>query len=188
MEHKEYYKEIINVLKELSNKRYEKKIEEISDLIIDNYQKGGILITCGNGGSAADAQHIVGEQMGSFLDKERKAFPAIALTTNTSNLTSIANDFDYSQVFSRQLQAFDNFEYILWGLSTSGNSENVNKAIEYAKNKGKITIGLSGKGGGDLERIVEYCITPPSNFTPIIQTAHNVIYHRICELVERGMK
>ena len=191
MEHIEYFEEIKKVLDMLktdeSPNYYKTKIEEISTHIVNNFKKGGMLFVCGNGGSAADAQHLVGEMIGSYLDKKRKAFPAIALTANTSNLTAIANDFDYSEVFSRQLQAFDNMDYILLGISTSGEAKNVNKALEYAKSKGKMAIGLTGKNGTSLEKLTNFCIKVPSDFTPIIQTAHNAIYHRICELVEKEM-
>ena len=187
MNHKQYYEEIISVMEKLSNNKYETEIEKISDLIVENYKKGGILLICGNGGSAADAQHIVAENIGSYLNRKRKAFPAISLTTNSSNLTSIINDFDFSKIFSRQLQAFDEIGYVLIGISTSGNSENILNAIKYSKSKKKLTIGLTGKSGGKLKSLADYCIKAPSDFTPIIQTAHNTIYHRMCELIERKM-
>lgn len=187
MEHEDYLGEIISVMEILKGKDCKGKIEEISNIIIDNYNKGGILLICGNGGSAADAQHFAAEHVGAYLNRDRKALPAIALTTDTSNLTAIANDYGYENVFLRQLKAFDNFNYVLIGISTSGNSLNINNAIKHANKLGKVTIGISGKSGGLLAEISKVFLTVPSGMTPIIQTAHNAIYHRVCEIVEKKM-
>jgi len=187
MRHKKYYGEIIRVMEELSNKEYEQQIKDVSNLIVKNYREKGRLLICGNGGSAADAQHIVAENVGMYLNKDRKSFPARSLTTNTSILTSLINDFDFSEIFSRQLEGYDDFNYILMGISTSGNSENVLKAVKYARSKERITVGLTGQAGGKLESLVDHCIKVPSDFTPIIQTGHNTIYHRMCELIEEEM-
>ena len=182
MEREEYFQEIIRVMSTINNSEF--KIEVVAGKIIELYQNKGILIIAGNGGSAADAQHIAAEMMGAYMNRNRKALPAIALTANTSNLTAIGNDYGYEEVFVRQLQAFDDFNYIFIGISTSGNSPNINKAIEYAKSKGKFTVWLTGRDGGTLQKIADLCIIVPCQLTPIIQTAHNSIYHRICELVE----
>lgn len=184
MEFKQYCEELVRVMESLKSPLIEEKIERISDNIVSIYREGGILLIAGNGGSGADAQHIAAENVGAYLNRNRKSFPAIALTTNTSNLTAIANDFGYDNVFLRQLQAFDGIKGIFWGISTSGESQNIIKAMEYAKSQGKLTFGLSGKEGGELEKIADECITIDCMYTPIIQTAHNAIYHWICGKIE----
>ena len=187
MNHEDYIDEILRVIVLL--KEMEVPITKAADKIIENYSAGGVLLVCGNGGSAADAQHLVAEHIGAYMDRDRKSFPAIDLSSNTSNLTAVSNDFGYAEVFARQLDAFDRIGYVLIGISTSGNSKNVNRAIEKAKEQGHFTIGLSGKEGGRLSEIADLCITvPDTNMTPVVQTAHNIIYHRICELVEKGYK
>ena len=185
MKHEDYVEEILKILSKI--KSMEETIVEAAEKIIENYRAGGVLLVCGNGGSAADSQHLVAEHVGAYLDRERKSFPAIDLSSNTSNLSAISNDYGYNNLFARQLDAFDKIGYVLIGISTSGNSENVNRAIEKAKSKGHFTIGLSGKDGGELSKHADLCITVSgTEMTPIIQTTHNAIYHRICELVERG--
>lgn len=162
------------------------EIADIANLIITAYRAGGKVILFGNGGSAADAQHIAGELVGQFALK-RQAFPAIALTTNTSILTAVANDYGYEAVFSRQIEALANEKDVVIGISTSGNSPNVIEAIKVAKMKGAKTIGLSGGSGGKLAEVADLVLVVPSDSTPRIQEAHITIGHIVCELVEREL-
>ena len=144
---------------------------------------GHKILICGNGGSAADAQHIAAEFIGRFHN-ERRALPAIALSTDTSILTSIANDYDYSQVFSRQVQGLGRAGDVFWGISTSGNSENVNKAIIEAKNKRMITIASTGKTGGEMVDTCDVALVIPSDSTARIQEMHILCAHIICQLID----
>ena len=144
---------------------------------------GHKILICGNGGSAADAQHIAAEFIGRF-HSERRALPAIALSTDTSILTSIANDYDYSQVFSRQVQGLGRAGDVFWGISTSGNSENVNKAIIEAKNKRMITIASTGKTGGEMVDTCDVALVIPSDSTARIQEMHILCAHIICQLID----
>jgi D-sedoheptulose 7-phosphate isomerase len=159
-------------------------IKQIGDVCLDAIQKGGKIILAGNGGSAADSQHIAAEFTGRFV-RERESLPALALTTDTSALTAIANDYGYDKVFSRQLSGVGNKGDIFIGISTSGNSENIVKAIEVAKLKGIVTIGLLGKTGGKIKNLADYPIIVPSNVTARIQEMHILIGHLICEYVDR---
>lgn len=156
-----------------------KKIIDISKILYDRLERGGKLITFGNGGSAADAQHFAAELSGRFM-KERRSLPAIALTTNSSSITAIGNDYDYSEVFSRQIDGLCNENDFVVGISTSGNSANVVKGIERAREKGAFTLGLMGNSGGKLAHVAESCIKVRSDFTPIIQEVHISIIHLIC--------
>jgi len=170
-------------LKEEIARKSAGKIQAIAELIIGAYRNGGKVVLFGNGGSAADAQHIAAELVGKFL-LERKAFPAIALTTNSSILTAIANDYSYDEVFSRQVEALVTDKYVVIGISTSGNSQNVVDAIALAKKKGAKTVGLTGDDGGKLAKIAGLTLIVPSDSTPRIQEAHITIGHIICEIVE----
>jgi D-sedoheptulose 7-phosphate isomerase len=161
-------------------------IENMVKLIIAAYKDGGKIVLCGNGGSAADAQHIAGELVGRFAI-ERPAFPAIALTSNVSVLTALANDYGYSDVFSRQIEALVSGKDVVIGISTSGNSPNVVEAIKAAKLKGAKTIGMTGSDGGHLAGIVDLLMAVPSNIIPRIQESHITIGHIVCELVEREL-
>ena len=162
------------------------EIERMVDFIIMAYQAGGKVVLLGNGGSAADAQHIAGELVGRFM-LERQALPAIALTTNNSILTAVANDYGYETVFSRQVEALVNEKDVVIGISTSGDSLNVIEAIKAAKKKGAKTIGLTGGSGGKLAEGVDLALIVPSDCTPRIQEAHITIGHIVCELVEREL-
>jgi len=137
----------------------------------------------GNGGSAADAQHIAAELVSRYL-RERPGLPAVALTVNTSSLTAIANDYSYDAVFARQLEALGSAGDMAIGISTSGNSRNVLLAIEVAKRKGMTSVGLTGQGGGRLRGLVDRCICVPSAETPRVQESHILIGHILCEIVE----
>ncbi len=162
------------------------EIEHMVKLIITAYKTDGKVVLFGNGGSAADAQHIAGELVGQFALR-RQAFPAIALTTDTSILTAVANDYGYDAVFSRQVEALVNEKDVVIGISTSGNSPNVIEAIELAKTKGAKTIGLTGGNGGKLAEVADLVLIVPSDITPRIQEAHITIGHIVCELVEKEL-
>ena len=161
-----------------------KQIADFARLLNKIFNSNGKLIALGNGGSAADAQHFVGELDGHFT-KERNALPAIALSTNTSSLTAIGNDYSYEDIFSRPVLALATDKDIVVGISTSGNSPNVVKAIEAAKTKGAYTVAFTGKSGGKLRDIVDELFAVESDFTPIIQEVHISIIHMICLELDR---
>jgi D-sedoheptulose 7-phosphate isomerase len=158
-------------------------IAKIVDTITAAFQNGNRVYFCGNGGSAADAQHLAAEFSGSFY-KDRKALPAEALHCNTSYMTSVANDFGYDVVYSRMIEGIAEKGDVLIGLSTSGNSANIIKAFEAAREKGVHTIGFTGITGGQLKSLSDYLINIPSSDTPRIQESHITIGHIICQLVE----
>ncbi len=159
------------------------RIANFAELIVDAVKSGNKLMICGNGGSAADAQHIAGEFICRFY-KDREPLPAIALSTDTSVLTSIANDFSYDEVFSRQVKALGRKGDILLGISTSGSSNNILRAFETAKEIGIKTVLLTGEKEKDIAKISNIIIKVPSTDTPRIQEMHLVIEHIICEIVE----
>lgn len=165
-------------------------IARAAHMLIEAYKKGGKLLLIGNGGSAADAQHIAAELVG-HLDHTRlirRALPALALTTNTSALTAIGNDHGYDSVFARKIEAFaNNGSDVLMAITTSGNSPNILKAVEVAKAKGIGVIGLTGKGGGKLKDMVDLALIVPSDNMQRIQETHIAIGHILCDLVERGL-
>jgi D-sedoheptulose 7-phosphate isomerase len=153
------------------------------DLIVDAFQEGNKVMLFGNGGSAADAQHIAAEFVNRFLI-ERPPLPAMALTTDTSVITSIGNDYNYDQIFLKQVKALGKEGDIAWGISTSGNSPNVIKALKAAKSMGMKTIGLTGKDGGKMGKMVDFHLNVESDSTPRIQETHITLSHVICELVD----
>ena len=155
-------------------------------LIVQSIKKGNKLLVFGNGGSAADAQHISAELIGRFK-LERKSFPAIALTTDSSILTSLANDYSFDLVFSRQCESLVNDGDVVIGISTSGNSKNVKLGMESAQKKGAKTIGLLGSNGGSIKSSANIAIIVNSDDTANIQESHRVIYHIICNLVEKNL-
>ncbi|MCH9813651.1 MAG: D-sedoheptulose 7-phosphate isomerase [Epsilonproteobacteria bacterium] len=168
----------------------EKSIDEIQSYIYtacvlatDTLAHGNKVLLCGNGGSAADAQHIAAELTGRYKT-ERRGLPGIALTTDTSALTAIGNDYGYDRVFDRQLEALANKGDLLIGISTSGNSQNVNNALTLAKALGCRTVGFSGKGGGDMNDLCDVNIVVPSDDTPRIQEMHILIGHIICQSID----
>jgi len=160
------------------------EIEESVNQIIKCLKNGKKIIIFGNGGSAADAQHIVAEFIGRFR-LERKSLPAIALTSNSSILTALANDYSYNTIFSRQCEALVEKGDIVIGISTSGNSKNVEKGLNVSKKLGAVTIGLLGSKGGTIKKYCKISIIINSSSTPRIQEAHRTIYHIICEEVEK---
>lgn len=163
-----------------------KNIAECAKAIIHSLKSGGKLLIFGNGGSAADSQHMAAELVGRFK-KERKGLPAIALTANTSTLTAIANDYGYDLSFSRQIEALGKRGDIALGISTSGNSKNVLDAVAKAKSAGLVTIGLTGSGGGRLKKECDITITVDSKDTPRVQESHLMICHILCELIENEL-
>lgn len=180
---------IVKIFKE-SNQLHEiflaenlEKIVSVVEVITRALKAGNKIMIFGNGGSAADAQHLAAEFVNRFII-ERPPLPAIALTTDTSVMTSIGNDYDFSEVFSKQIRALGHSGDIAWAISTSGTSSNVVKAIEMAKKIGMVTIGFTGKGGGTVAKIVDYALNVPSNSTPRIQEVHITVGHVICEMVD----
>lgn len=161
-------------------------IKQTAKIIVEQYKKGKKVLIFGNGGSAADAQHIVAELVGRYL-KERKGIPAIALTTNTSNLTSISNDYGFDDVFSRQIEALMNEGDVVIGISTSGTSPNVVKALKTAKKLKGFTVAITGKNGGDMTKYADISIIVPFHMTPHIQEAHITIGHILCDLIEEEL-
>ena len=161
-------------------------IESSVRLITEAFKAGNKLLIFGNGGSAADSQHIAGEFIGRFK-KERRSLPAIALTTDTSIITSLANDYDYEIVFARQIEGLGKKGDVAFGLSTSGNSKNVLKGLKKAKEMGLKTIGLLGCGGGTIAEVCDISIVVPSSSTPRVQESQMTVYHIICGLVEEEM-
>lgn len=158
-------------------------IQQVVDQITAAFQNGKRVYFCGNGGSAADAQHLAAEFSGRFYT-DRKALPAEALHCNTSYLTAVANDYGYDVVFSRMIDGIGETGDVLIGLSTSGNSINIMKAFEVAKAKGIITVAFTGESGGKMKDLARYLINVPSGDTPRIQESHITIGHIICQLVE----
>lgn len=159
------------------------KIVEITQAIINSLKKNGKVILFGNGGSASDSQHIAAEFVGRFK-KDRTALAAIALTTNTSVLTSLANDYGYEIIFAKQLEALGKKDDIVIGISTSGKAKNVALGIKQAKKMGLVTIALTGGDGGELAKLADISLVVPSLITARIQEAHITIGHIICEIVE----
>ena len=161
-------------------------IVSAAKLMIGTIKSGAKILLCGNGGSAADSQHLAAELV-SKLKLERSAIPAIALTTNTSTLTAVANDYDFSQIFVRQLEAFGKRNDLLIGISTSGNSEDVLKAVDYAHKNGLRTIVMTGGNGGDLAGKGDVDIIVPSEDVQRIQEAHITVGHILCDILEQSI-
>ena len=158
-------------------------IEDIVNITIKSFRKGNKILLCGNGGSASDAQHIAAELSGRFYI-DRPPLYAEALHVNSSYMTAVANDYGYDLTYARMVEAAGKEEDILIGISTSGNSANVIKALEKAKEIGMITIGFTGRDGGRIYDICDFCIRVPSEDTPRIQEAHILVGHIICQLIE----
>ena len=167
----------------LNDEKFINNIQVIANVIVDAYSKGKKVLTAGNGGSAGDAQHIAGELVSKFFF-DRPGLSAFALSTVTSILTAIGNDYGYELSFARQVQANANKGDVFIGISTSGNSKNIVKAIEEAKKKGVITVGLVGEKPCEMDKICDYILKVPSTSTPTIQESHIMIGHIICAIVE----
>lgn len=176
----------IKVKELLVDEKYLSIIEKIGKIIVSVYKSGKKVILCGNGGSASDAQHIAGEMLGRFK-MERRALPAIAITSNSSTVTAISNDYGFDYVFRRQVEAYGIAGDVLIGISTSGDSANILAAVDQAGKMGIVTIGLLGKSGGKLKEMVDVPFVVPSDDTPRIQECHILIGHIVCDLVENGL-
>ncbi len=160
------------------------KIYSVFFEVARRIKEGKKLLLCGNGGSAADAQHIAAELVGRF-EIERRGLPAIALTTDTSILTAVGNDYSFDKIFERQVEALGREGDVLIAISTSGNSPNVINAVKKAKELGILTVGFSGKGGGELLRVADHCFVVKSYSTPRIQEVHITLGHVLCDFVEK---
>lgn len=185
-----------NYIKDQIKKSYETKqniynneellnnIQELAEKCIELYKGNNKTILAGNGGSAADAQHIAAELVGRY-GFDRPSLPSLALTTDTSALTAIGNDYGYDYVFSRQLEGMGQKGDVFIGISTSGNSVNIIKAFESAKNKGITTVALVGRDGGQMAKIADISLVVPSESTPRIQESHILIGHILCDIIEK---
>lgn len=170
----------------LANNHLIQQIQTVVEVITKAFQNGNSVYFAGNGGSAADAQHLAAEFSGRFY-KDRKALPSEALHCNTSYLTAVANDYSYEVIYARLIEGITKPGDVLVGISTSGNSGNIVKAFEAAKNNQVITIGFTGDKGGKMKDLGDYLINVPSNDTPRIQESHILVGHIICELVEANI-
>ena len=159
------------------------EIEKMAALCVKALQSGHKILICGNGGSAADAQHIAAEFVGRFHN-ERCSLPSIALTTDTSILTAVGNDYSFDRIFARQVEGLGNPGDVLWGISTSGNSPDVLEAIRVAREKGLVTIGSSGKSGGAMKELCDALLIVPSDVTARIQEIHMLAAHIICQIID----
>ena len=173
--HLETIKKVIETMPE--------KLEDASKLVIETLNNGNKLLLCGNGGSAADAQHIAAELTGRYKT-ERRGLPGIALTTDTSALTAIGNDYGYDRVFDRQVEALANKGDLIIGISTSGNSKNIVSALQLGKELGCKTLGFSGRDGGAMNEVCDINLVVPSNNTPRIQEMHILFGHTICQIID----
>ncbi len=178
-----WIKERLVSIEEAFNSQYCREIDRVVNLVASRFQAGHTLLICGNGGSAADAQHIAAEFVGRF-QIDRSGLPAIALGTNPATLTAWGNDHEFETIFARQVQSFGKAGDILWVLSTSGRSRNILHALKVAKEKGLITIGMAGNNGGMLGSLIDYPLFVQEKHTPYVQEIHLITYHRICEQVE----
>ena len=167
----------------LMDSGYAKSVSQVVDALLDALRAGNKVLIAGNGGSAADAQHFAGEFVGRFL-RERGGFPAVALTTDSSIMTSVANDYGFDEIFARQINALGNEGDVFIGISTSGNSENIVNAFNECKQKGITTVGLLGKNGGKLKDMSDYLMLVPFKETPRVQEIHTMTVHMMCEIVE----
>ena len=176
-------KNLESIFDSINYREFQLSLNTACDLLFDALKDGRPVLVCGNGGSAADSQHIAGELVGKFL-KERKALNVRALTVDASVITAWANDVDYETVFSRQLEAYAQAGGVLWAISTSGNSKNVTLAAVRAKELGMKVIALTGMDGGSLASFSDVTLFVPSKSTPRIQEMHMMIYHYLCERIE----
>lgn len=182
-----YLSESMDALrKAMDNPQFKSTVKAIADAVTVSMRRGGKLLICGNGGSAADAQHVAGEFVSRFI-RERKPLPAIALTTDTSVITAIGNDYDFSEVFARQVDAMGRTGDVLLAISTSGLSKNIIAAIDAANERNMIVVGLTGDGITNMPRLCDHCLQVESVNTPIIQQVHMVALHMVCGLVEENI-
>ena len=174
--------EVIN----LTIETMQEKLEQASLLVVETLKNGNKILLCGNGGSAADAQHIAAELTGRYKT-ERRGLPGIALTTDTSALTAIGNDYGYDRVFDRQVEALANKGDLIIGISTSGNSKNIVSALKLGKELGCKTLGFSGRDGGAMNEVCDVNLIVPSSDTPRIQEMHILFGHTICQIVDNEL-
>uniref|UniRef100_UPI004048BE2A D-sedoheptulose 7-phosphate isomerase n=1 Tax=Aliarcobacter sp. TaxID=2321116 RepID=UPI004048BE2A len=174
--------EVIN----LTIETIQEKLELASIMVVETLKNGNKVLLCGNGGSAADAQHIAAELTGRYKT-ERRGLPGIALTTDTSALTAIGNDYGYDRVFDRQVEALANKGDLIIGISTSGNSKNIISALSFGKELGCKTLGFSGRDGGVMNDVCDINLVVPSNDTPRIQEIHILIGHTICQIIDNEL-
>jgi D-sedoheptulose 7-phosphate isomerase len=170
----------------LRDREFIRLVVQVASVITEALRQGHKVLLFGNGGSAADAQHIAAELMGRYR-RERAGWPALALTVNTSALTAIGNDYSFEAVFSRQVEALGSPGDVVIGISTSGNSDNVLRALEAAKARGIATIGLTGRSGGKMKGSSDYCLCVSSDETARIQEGHILVGHIVCEIVEQAL-
>jgi D-sedoheptulose 7-phosphate isomerase len=165
---------------------FKEKIKRIADLMVNALSNNKFIFWCGNGGSASDAQHLAAELMGRYKNN-RRPLKSIALNADTSVITCISNDYSYDEIFKRQIDSLGTAGDIFVGITTSGQSQNVLSAMQEAKKKSLIVIGLLGKGGGDAKAIADYSLVVPSDITARIQEMHIMIGHMLCDLIEHGL-
>jgi D-sedoheptulose 7-phosphate isomerase len=170
----------------LDDPRYPEQVERIVAAIVTTFERGGKVLWFGNGGSAADAQHLAAEFSGRFL-RERGGLPSEALSVNTSALTAIANDFGYEHVFRRQVEAFALPGDVVVGITTSGSSRNIVLALEEAKRRGAVTVAFTGNGGGRVAQVADLSLVGPDGYSAIVQEVHITLGHIICDLVEQAL-
>ena len=175
------HRSILNSISDL-----DESIEKSADLLINCLENSGTIFWCGNGGSASDSQHLAGELVGRFVG-DRRPLKSISLTADSAVTTCIVNDYGYKHIFSRQIEALGVEGDVLVGISTSGNSENIIRAFDVAKQRRILTIGLLGKGGGQCSAIVNQSIIVPSKSTARVQEMHILIGHILCDLIEEGL-
>ncbi len=167
----------------LSNTTLLETLQAVADAIVHCYKNGGKVLMCGNGGSAADAQHLAAELSGRFYF-DRDPLEAEALHVNSSYVTAVANDYSYNDIYSRYVKGVGKPGDVIIGLSTSGNSENIVRAMEVAKSKGMVTVGMTGEAGGKMKSLSDFLLNVPSTVTPRIQESHIMMGHIFCEIVE----
>lgn len=170
----------------LDAERYEAVVERIAQAILSAFRSGHKVLWMGNGGSAADAQHLAAEFSGRFL-RERRALPSEALSVNTSALTAIGNDYGYERVFERQVEAFAQPGDVVVGITTSGSSRNIVLALEAAKRAGATTVAFSGNGGGPVAEIADIALIGPDGYSALVQEVHITLGHIVCDLVEQEL-
>lgn len=181
-----FKKSFLNIQKLNESAHLKASLQAAAELIIESYSKGGQMLAAGNGGSAADAQHIIAELVVK-LGPDRSPIRGIALSTDTSILTAMGNDYGYDYIFSRQVYAHMRTNDIFLGITTSGNSPNIINALKAVKKTGGKSILLSGKDGGKCKELADICILAPGDVTNLIQECHMIIYHTLCFLIEQGL-
>jgi len=183
---RQHLREDIRVKEALLEDDFVNLVRKVAEAITSACRRGHKVILFGNGGSAADAQHLAAEFVGRYR-RDRRPLPAVALTVNTSAVTAIANDYEFDLVFARQLEALGAAGDVAIGISTSGKSANVIAALQVARREGLITVALTGRQGSPISEVADFCVCIPSEHTPGIQEAHITVGHVLCELVERAL-